>query len=69
MTTDKAIEFLTALMEQHKVDPYMVTKGDVEALQMGIKALEIVDRLKNAECDSDLMIIKADVADMRGDEE
>ena len=40
MTTDKAIEFLTALIEQHNVNPYLVTKGDVEALQMGIKALE-----------------------------
>ena len=40
MTTDKAIEFLTALIEWHKIDPLSVTKGDVEALQAGIKALE-----------------------------
>lgn len=64
MTTYTAIQFLSALMEQHKVDPYMVTKGDVEALQAGIKALELVDRLKNADCESDLMIIKADAAEL-----
>ena len=40
MTTNTAIEFLTALMELHKDHPHLVTKGDVEALQTGIKAIE-----------------------------
>ena len=64
MTTNTAIEFLTALMELHRLHPYLVTKGDAEALKAGIKALELVDRLKNADCESDLMIIKADAAEL-----
>lgn len=47
MTTNTAIEFLTALIELHKDHPHLLTAGDVEAIQAGIKAikdLEIVER-------------------------
>lgn len=57
MTNKEAIEKLKELL-------FMT--GYKEAHYLAIKALKIVDRLKNADCESDLMIIKADVADMRG---
>ena len=46
MTTNTAIEFLTALMELHKDHPHLVTKGDVEALQTGIKAIKDLENMK-----------------------